>query len=212
MKEHEFHKFARYLISVGNFFYQKGWIPAISGTFSARVDEDCFIITVSRRLKDELDEGDLVLVDMQGKPLQANKSPSPETPLHLHMYQQDADIGSILHTHSLHATVLSSLNREAMQFSHYEVLKSFATQPQAATVPIFPNEPDMQQLIEIVQTYRQRHPETLGFLLAGHGFYTWGKSIREAQRHIEAFEFLFECEVMKRVLAGYEQVLSQSAK
>ncbi len=32
-----------------------------------------------------------------------------------------------------------------------------------------------------------------GFLLAGHGLYTWGDSLEEAKRHVEIFEFLFEC-------------------
>ena len=32
-----------------------------------------------------------------------------------------------------------------------------------------------------------------GFLLAGHGLYSWGNSIAATKRHIEVFEFLFEC-------------------
>ena len=31
-----------------------------------------------------------------------------------------------------------------------------------------------------------------GFLLAGHGLYSWGKDIPAAKRHIEVLEFLFE--------------------
>jgi methylthioribulose-1-phosphate dehydratase len=29
--------------------------------------------------------------------------------------------------------------------------------------------------------------------VAGHGLYTWGRSIDAARRHIEAYEFLLEC-------------------
>jgi methylthioribulose-1-phosphate dehydratase len=36
-----------------------------------------------------------------------------------------------------------------------------------------------------------RHPFH-GFLLSGHGLYTWGSSLEEARRHIEIYEFLFE--------------------
>jgi methylthioribulose-1-phosphate dehydratase len=30
-----------------------------------------------------------------------------------------------------------------------------------------------------------------GFLIAGHGLYTWGSTLAEARRHVEVFEFLF---------------------
>ena len=41
-----------------------------------------------------------------------------------------------------------------------------------------------------------------GFLLSGHGLYTWGKDLAEARRHIEIFEFLFEVSARAAMLAG----------
>jgi len=38
-------------------------------------------------------------------------------------------------------------------------------------------------------------PVAPGYLLAGHGLYAWGATMREALRHAEAFEFLFGCEI-----------------
>ena len=38
------------------------------------------------------------------------------------------------------------------------------------------------------------HPDVHGYLIAGHGLYTWGRTVDDALRHVEAFEFLFECE------------------
>ncbi|MDH5613825.1 MAG: class II aldolase/adducin family protein, partial [Gammaproteobacteria bacterium] len=38
-----------------------------------------------------------------------------------------------------------------------------------------------------------------GYLIRGHGFYTWGNNMEDALRHVEAFEFLFECELKKRL-------------
>jgi ribulose-5-phosphate 4-epimerase/fuculose-1-phosphate aldolase len=40
----------------------------------------------------------------------------------------------------------------------------------------------------------------LGYLIAGHGLYAWGASVDDALRHVEAFECLFECEVLERKL------------
>ena len=35
--------------------------------------------------------------------------------------------------------------------------------------------------------------ELHGYLVAGHGLYAWGRNMKEAHRHVEAFEFLFDC-------------------
>ncbi len=52
----------------------------------------------------------------------------------------------------------------------------------------------MSSLAKQVKTYLAQHPATHGYLVASHGLYTWGTSIADARRHVEAFEFLFECE------------------
>jgi methylthioribulose-1-phosphate dehydratase len=35
-------------------------------------------------------------------------------------------------------------------------------------------------------------PDVHGFLVLRHGLYTWGRSVAEARRHVEIFEFLLE--------------------
>jgi methylthioribulose-1-phosphate dehydratase len=44
------------------------------------------------------------------------------------------------------------------------------------------------------------HPDCVGYLIRGHGLYTWGPRMADALRHVEAFEFLFECELKTRSL------------
>ena len=41
-----------------------------------------------------------------------------------------------------------------------------------------------------------------GFLIQKHGLYTWGDSLADARRHLEAIEFLMECEG-RRVFASH---------
>ena len=40
----------------------------------------------------------------------------------------------------------------------------------------------------------RNNPDAHGVLLSRHGLYTWGESVAEARRHLEALEFLFEVE------------------
>ena len=39
-----------------------------------------------------------------------------------------------------------------------------------------------------------------GYLIDGHGLYAWGRDMAEARRHLDAFEFLFACELDLRRL------------
>lgn len=65
-------------------------------------------------------------------------------------------------------------------------------------VPIFDNDQDIARLAAKVQPWLEAHPDCVGYLIRGHGLYTWGAQMSDALRQIEAFEFLFECELKTR--------------
>jgi methylthioribulose-1-phosphate dehydratase len=37
--------------------------------------------------------------------------------------------------------------------------------------------------------------ENYAYLIAGHGLYTWGNSVEETLRYLDALDFLFACEL-----------------
>ncbi len=41
-------------------------------------------------------------------------------------------------------------------------------------VPIFDNDQDIARLAAKVQPWLDTHPECAGYLIRGHGLYTWG--------------------------------------
>ncbi len=192
------------LIQAGQSFYRRGWVPATSGNFSARYvaeQEDGIVITASGRDKGALTHDDFVPFTLDGQSRRPDCKSSAETALHLSLYRRDQQIGAVLHTHSPAATVLSQGHAQGISLVDYEVLKAFPgveTHEKAVFVPIFKNDQDIDRLAKCVESYLDANPRTFGYLIAGHGFYTWGQTVRDAQRHIEAFEFLFECELLKR--------------
>ena len=50
----------------------------------------------------------------------------------------------------------------------------------------------MPRLAAVSTTCSTSSPARHGFLIRGHGLYTWGADLREADRHVEILEFLFE--------------------
>lgn len=185
------------LIKAGRFLYRRGWVPATSGNLSARLADDTIAITVSGRHKGRLTEQDIMRVDGEGASLDSRR-PSAETLLHLQIYHRLSPIQVVLHPHSVHATLLSRLHENELELQDYELLKAFPgidTHDCRITVPIFPNDQDIGRLSREVDEYMANHQAVHGYLIAGHGFYTWGETMEDALRHVEAFEFLFECEV-----------------
>jgi len=56
-------------------------------------------------------------------------------------------------------------------------------------------------LAKEVEALLKQDPRPHGFLLRGHGLYTWGEDVAQARRHVEIFEFLLEV-VGRRELSG----------
>ena len=186
------------LVDAGRRLYERGWVPATSGNFSARLDDGRIAITVSGRHKGELVDDDIMLVDADGDALDSSKRPSAETLLHVRLYRRFPDAAAVLHTHSVNDTLISRTRGDHVALDDYELLKAFRgvnTHDARIRVPIFDNDQDMVRLADRVDAYMDAHPELHAYLIAGHGLYTWGTSLEEALRHLEALEFLFECEM-----------------
>ncbi|MHA6493622.1 methylthioribulose 1-phosphate dehydratase [Pseudomonas borbori] len=195
---------ARQIVEAGQFLYQRGWSPATSSNYSLRLSASEALLTVSGKHKGQLGVDDVLATDMHGQSLEPGKKPSAETLLHTQLYNWKAEIGAVLHTHSVNATVLSRLSQaEALTFEDYELQKAFsgvATHESRVVVPIFDNDQDIARLAGKVQPWLDAHPDCVGYLIRGHGLYTWGAQMSDALRQIEAFEFLFECELKLRAL------------
>jgi methylthioribulose-1-phosphate dehydratase len=191
---------ARELIDAGRTIHASGWAPATSGNLSARLPDGSIAITVSGRHKGHLGPDDIMRVDLQGQSLDGRK-PSAETLLHTSLYRRFPNIGAVLHPHSPGATLLSRLRNDRVELSGYELLKALdgiATHITRIVVPIFPNDQDILRLARTVEKYLEsldRQDAFYAYIIAGHGFYTWGATIKDALRHVEALEFLFDLEI-----------------
>lgn len=193
----EFYHLADALIYAGNVIDHKGWCPATSGNFSARLSDGTIAITVSGKHKGQLQHGDIMLVDAQGNALDG-KVPSAETMLHIQLYQRFSDVNIVLHPHSLNSVLISMKNKKKITLKNYELLKAFSgitSHKQRIVIPTFANDQNIPRLAEHVEFYMDSHEEIYAYLIAGHGLYTWGSSVDETLRYLEALDFLFSCEL-----------------
>lgn len=195
--DEEFKSKAAEIIEAGRFIDARGWVPATSGNFSARLSGGNIAITVSGRHKGRLSLDDIMLIDVEGRSLDG-KQPSAETRLHISLYRRYPGVRAVLHPHSLNATLISRFFGTELALEGYELLKALSgikTHETRIVIPIFRNDQDIPRLAAAVDNYLERHEGVYGYVIAGHGLYTWGASVSEALRHLEALEFLFDCEI-----------------
>jgi methylthioribulose-1-phosphate dehydratase len=189
------------LCEVGRDFGQRQWVLATGGNLSCRIDEGHFLVTQSGTDKSALRIGDLMICDLEGKAIDTSLTPSAETPMHALLYRRDAQVQSVLHTHSVSSTLLSKTSEGDLLVRGYEMQKALsgvASHEDTVTIPVLDNNQDMQALSQVVE---QRLAAAPGFFVRGHGLYGWGNSIGEAKRHVEGLEFLAHCLWQER-LAG----------
>lgn len=204
------------LTEVIHFLHANGWTPATSSNFSCRSATgaegiaDGFQVSISGLDKGTFTANDFIPVDADGKvsdPARAHIRPSAETLLHSVVYRLYPQANVVLHCHSVNGTVLSKLyeSQGGLWLKNFEILKGFEgikTHDTQVWLPIFPNAQDMTVLAAQVEAELPKHTPIYGFMLAGHGLYTWGETTTQAKRHVEVFEFLFEA-ILKLRSYGY---------
>lgn len=202
-------KLAQELLESIRFFNQKNWSPATSTNYSVRsTDPAKYIISRSGVDKSQFQLEDLIMIDSSGKIADAFQKPgiksSAETEIHTALYAKYPWVNCVLHTHSLLGTSLSQMyqDRKQLKFEGLEILKGLegnTTHEMTEILPIVKNSQEMKDIVQAMQEFLLPQPTVHGFLIAGHGLYTWGKDIATCKRHIETYEFLFECyDLMRR--------------
>jgi methylthioribulose-1-phosphate dehydratase len=213
--------FIDHLRAIGAEFHQRGWSLGTSSNYSVVLSRDPLelLVTASGKDKSALSRDDFVRVDPTGRVCDgSDRRSSAETLLHCTIAELVPTVGAVLHTHSVWGTILSraDLTAGSLRIDGYEMLKGLEGITTHAThedVPIFANTQDMQELAAAIRArfagidfIAPGRPPVHGFLIAGHGLYTWGRDLAEARRQIEIFEFLFECTARARTLPASSQL------
>lgn len=181
------------VIAAGRWAADRGWVPATSGNFSARVDAGTIAITRSGPDKGHLGPEDVLFVELAAPDPRA----SAEAALHYALYRRERDVNAVVHVHAPWAALMGRLHLEAgeIMLEGWELQKAFAgvtSHESRIKVPVFANSQDLAALAATVEARYHRAGDALtpAYLLAGHGLYAWGRDASEARRHAEALENL----------------------
>jgi len=167
-----------------------GLSPGRSGNVSVRW-QDGMLITPSGMAYDSLSPKDVVFVAEDGSVAAKSRKPSSEWRFHLAAYAERADRAAVVHTHSLHATVLACQHKPIPAF-HYMVAAAGGTEIPCVPYASFGTE----ELANYVCEGLRRHDACL---MANHGQIAIGNTLGSA------LELASEVE---NLAAQYVQVLS----
>ena len=180
------------------------WCEGTGGNFSVVVQRDPLhlLMAPSGVNKGQVEPAQLVIVDEQQKVIQGQGRASAETTLHVEIITT-LQCRAVLHTHSVDSTVLSDhcAKQATIRLEGWEMLKGLkgiTTHDTSIDIPIVSNNQNMRELSQSIRPYLNTNAP--GILVAGHGLYTWGDSLAEAQRHVEILEFLFSTVLQKKLL------------
>lgn len=192
------------LVSVCHWIGERGWAPATGGNMSVRQGDEFCLLSESGKDKGSLTCNDFIPVEIASNRAPSGRQPSAETGLHTLIYRLFPEAGAVLHTHTVNSTVLSRVEkRDALALQGYEMQKTLAGQHShldCVSIALFDNDQDIDRLAKRIEQFAAHHPLRYGFLLRGHGLTCWGKDVKEARRHLEGLEFLFQCELQRRIL------------
>jgi methylthioribulose-1-phosphate dehydratase len=186
------------IVDAARSFWARGWALGTGGNFSVRIERDPLRLALSPTGADKgrLELDDVVEVDEAGRALRGRGRPSAETAIHLAIVRA-RDAGAVFHTHSVWGTLASErfAGEGGLAIAGYEMLKGLrgvGTHEHREWLPVVDNSQDVPALARSVGTLLAERPDVHGFLVRGHGLYTWGEDPAEARRHVEILEFLLE--------------------
>jgi L-fuculose-phosphate aldolase len=86
---------------------ERGLATGTSGNVSARLPGGQIVITPASMPYQDMTAGDLVVLTPAGRPVAGERAPSSERLLHLACYAAFGEIGAVLHSHPVYATMFA---------------------------------------------------------------------------------------------------------
>ncbi len=88
-------------------FYEKGLVEGTAGNVSGRLPDGNVVLTPSSLSYETMTIDDLVTVDLAGEVVEGTTTPSTECPLHLECYRRYPEVGGVMHSHPLYASMFA---------------------------------------------------------------------------------------------------------
>ncbi|MDZ4835997.1 MAG: class II aldolase/adducin family protein [Candidatus Melainabacteria bacterium] len=183
------------LVEVGKLCYERRYICGTEGNFSIRLGENLLLTTPASTCKGRLKPDELVLTDLEGKPIEGQTHrPSTELAMHITAYQKRPDIKAIVHAHPTVAVGFTVAGQSLAKCVLPEVVCTLGFIPVAPYATPSTNEVS-ESISELVTKYD-------ALVMDHHGALALGKDIWDAYYKLETLEHHAETMLVAHLLGG----------
>jgi L-fuculose-phosphate aldolase len=184
----------REIIRWGKLLFDRRLISGWGGNISCRLGKNRLLITGQHAPLGFLEPGNLVEIDLDGRPVKKKQQPSSETPMHLAVYR-GTEAQAIIHVHPP-AVLGFSLSRDSF------VPLSFEEKYTIGEVAIVRQDtPTVTDPREVVENLRLSPV----VIIQGHGTVAIGKDLQEAFLLTDLLEEAVQCQLLVDHSGGSEE-------
>ena len=140
---------------------------------------------------DRMTAEDIVVVDLEGRPVEGTLRPSSDLPTHLALYRAFPTVGGIVHTHSPKAVAWAQARRGIPAFgtTHADHFHGAVPCTRELTPAEVAEDYELNTGRVIEERFHDLDAEAFpGVLVAGHGPFAWGPTPRKAVENAVALE------------------------
>ena len=142
------------------------------------------VIKPSGESYDAMAPEDMAVVSLEtGEQVEGDLKPSSDTPTHLEIYRAFEGVGGIVHTHSTHATAWAQAEKSIppLGTTHADAFYGPVPVTRRMTAREIAMHYEGHTGTVIAETFGNVDPLTVpGVLVAGHGPFTWGRTVADA--------------------------------
>lgn len=160
---------------------------------------------------EELSPEKIVLVDLWGNIVEGDLNPSSDVDTHLALYRSFAQIGGVVHTHSLFATSFAQAKRPLppLGTTHADAFYGAVPCTRELTEEEIRTDYEKNTGNVIIETAENTYKKIPAVLVASHGPFAWGSTAKKAVENIAVLEETAKMAVYTLALNPAVKELSQ---
>lgn len=191
----------REIVSFGRMLHQRGYVAAMDGNLSVRLDEERILCTPTSLSKGMMHPSDMVIVDPEGRRLRGRRNVSSEIGMHLLIYKLRPDINAVVHAHPPTATGFAAAGMALNQPLVCEVVVGLGCIPLAKY-----GTPGTPELGETLKPYI---PQYDAILMSNHGVVAYGVDLHRAYMKMEIVEHFAQIALVAHMLGRQQPLAGQ---
>jgi L-fuculose-phosphate aldolase len=186
------------IVHYGQMLHQRGFVAAMDGNLSVRLEEERILVTPTCVSKGAMRPGDMVVVDTEGQRVSGRRNVTSEIGMHLLIYRMREDVKAIVHAHPPTATGFAAAGIPLTEPLVCEVVMGLGCIPLARY-----GTPGTSELAQTLEPYV---PNYDAILMSNHGVVTYGDTLEHAYMKMETVEHFAQIALVTHLL-GRQQPL-----